>query len=301
VKDISTYSETVQILALCRYSGVTPRMFEALLCRFKTVKSILLAEKEEILEIDGMTSKVAGRIAKSPEHLDEAGRYATSLNQREIAMVNRFEDVYPKLLFELNDPPLLLYLRGRLPEVDRKTVTLAGTRAASSEGIEMTSRLAREFAASGVQVVSSLKGGIDTAAHLAGIAAGGATFAVIDGGVDHISQAEGVPLAIDIIRSGGVVGEFPPDTEPDEATMRQTNRLMAGISQAVVITEVYGSSTRTLDLLKSCNETGKLVFFMIDPDHGALSDESALGQAMNCGAISIEGYERTGDIIKSLV
>ncbi len=299
--DIYEYSSTVHILALSRYSGVSPRMFEALLRRFKTVESILLAEKEEILEIEGMTAKAAGRIAKAPQRLAEAGKFATSLNQREIELVTRLEEGFPELLLELNDPPSILYLRGRLPDPGRKTITLAGTRNASSEGIEMTSRLTRELTAAGVQVISSLKGGIDAAAHLACIAAGGASFALMDCGVDHLPQTEGIPLAIDIINSGGVISEYAPDTEADDTTLPQTNRLLAGMTQAVVVTEVYQDSTRTLDLLKSCNEIGKLVFFMIDPDHGAFSDESALANALDCGAIPIEGYEKIGDIVKSLV
>ncbi|MCP4685671.1 MAG: DNA-processing protein DprA [bacterium] len=299
--DISKYTETVQVMALCRFGGVTPRMFEVLLRHFKTVPNILLAETVEIQEIEGITPEVAEKIAAAPETLQEADLYISGLAQREIALVSRLDPNFPELLFELNDPPPMLYFRGRLPKPGQKTVSLIGTREASGEGIEMTSRLAREFAAAGVQIVSSLVGGIDSAAHLAGSTAGGDTFAVTDCGIDHISQAEGVPLAIDIIRTGGVVSEYPPDTEASDATMPQTNRILAGLAQAVVVTEVYGGSVRTLDLLKSCSEIGKMVFFMIDPERGAYSDEAALGQAMDSGAIPIEGYDRIGDIIKSLV
>lgn len=299
--DIYAYSGTVHMLALCRFSGTTPRMFEALLSRFKTVENILLAERDEILEIEGMTAEAARRIAATPERLDEAGRYARGLGQREILLVTRLEEIFPQLLFELHDPPSILYFRGRLPDPNQKSITLTGTRNATAEGIEMTSRLAREFTAAGVQVISSLKGGIDAAAHLACATAGGTSFAVIDCGIDHIPQKEGIPLAIDIIRAGGVISEYAPDREADDATLPQSNRLLAGLTQAVVVTEVYKESVRTLDLLKSCNEIGKLVFLMIDPQHGAFSDETALAAAMDYGAIPIEGYDRIGDIIKSLV
>jgi len=288
-------------MALCRYSGVTPRMLEALIRRFQTVESILQADGQQIMEIEGMTPKVAEAVALTPEKLDEANRYVTSLYQREISLATRFEETYPELLFELNDPPSILYFRGKLPDPSRKAVTLVGTVKASNDGIEMTSRLAREFTAAGVQLISSLKGGIDAAAHLACITAGGNSFAVVDSGIDHIPQREGIPLAIDIIKSGGVIGEYAPDKEPDDATMTQSNRLLSGMTQAVVVTEMYKDSVRTLDLLRSCNEIGKLVFFMIDPDRGAFSDETALAAAVDFGAIPLEGYEKVGDIINSLV
>jgi DNA processing protein len=276
-------------------------MLEALLRRFRTVESILQARGDEIMEIEGMTREVSRNVARAPERLEEAGRYVESLDQREISLVTRLDQNFPKLLRELNDPPSILYFRGCLPDPDKKTVTLSGALKASNRGIEMTSRLAREFAEAGVQVVSSLEGGIDAAAHLACAAAGGISFAIIDSGFDHLPQKEGVPVAIDVIESGGVISEYAPDTEADTTTMPQSNRLLAALTQAVVVTEVYEDSTRTLDLLKSCNEIGKLVFVMVDPQHGAFSDESALATAMNYGAIPIEGYDRVGDIVKSLV
>ena len=299
--DLSAYSETEQLLALCRYSGVTPRMFEALLRQFHTVEGILQAEEHEIAAIEGMSAKAARQVSDSSKKLDDARQYATDLGHREISMVNRFEQHFPELLFELNDPPSILYFRGKLPDPTKKTITLIGTSKATGEGIEMTSRLAREFVSGGVQVVSSLRGGIDAAAHLACSTAGGASYAVVDCGLDHIPQTEGIPLAIDIIKSGGVIGEFAPDVKADAATVLQTNRLLSSLGQAVVVTEVYKDSMRTLDLLKSCHEMGKLVFFMIDPEHGAFSDEIALAKAMEHGAIPLEGYERVGDIINALV
>lgn len=276
-------------------------MLEALLRKFDTVENILQAETGEIDEIEGMTTGFSQRVAAASDNLPEAERYAESLDQREISLITRLDKEFPRHLFELNDPPSILYLRGRLPDPEKKTITLTGTFKATNDGIEMTSRLAREFAAADIQVISSLRGGIDAAAHLACNTAGGSSFAVADRGFDHLPQKDGVPLAIDIIKSGGVMAEYAPDVEYENASLSQTNRLLAGLTQAVVVTELYKDSVRTLDLLKSCNEMGKLVFFMIDPAKGAFSDEVALARAVDLGGIPIEGYDRVGDIIKSLV
>jgi len=165
----------------------------------------------------------------------------------------------------------------------------------------MTSNLAKEFAKAGVQVVSSLRGGAASAAHLATTTAGGKSFAVLASGHDSIIGKQTVPLAIDIARTGGVISEHAPDAEASSDTLSQANRILASISQAVVITEAYADSSNTLDLLDVCAEIGKLVFFMVDPDEGAHADETSLARALQNGAIAIEGYDHVNDIIVSLV
>ena len=108
-------------------------------------------------------------------------------------------------------------------------------------------------------------------------------------------------MAIDIIQSGGVLSEYAPDVPPRENQTQEANRLIAGLAQGVVVTEVYSDSNRTLDLLRACREVGKLTFIMTDPTRGALVDETSLNLALECGAVPIEGFDRVDNIIKSLV
>ncbi len=301
MSDTDSYSPTALVVALCRFSGVTPRLFEALLRHFDAPDSILKAGLKQLMAIEGITAAVAEEVASASDHLARAEEYVGALKQRDIHLLTRLDEEYPRLLFELNDPPPLLYVRGRLPDLSKKTVALVGTHRAGAAGIQMASTLAKEFARAGVQVVSTMVGGIDVAAHLACRAAGGESFAVLDCGFDRIALAEGMPVAIDIVGEGGVISEYPPDMEASDQTLPQVNRLVVGLSQAVVVTEVYGNSVRTLDLLKSCQEVGKLVFFVIDPEHGAHADETSLAMALQYGAIPIQGCDKVEDIIRSLV
>jgi len=294
-------STTVQVLALTQFCGVTPRLFEALLRRFGTIEAVFAADREAFLEVDGVKTRQAQTLENAPKRLAAAEAMITALAQRDIRLLTRFDQDYSPLLFELHDPPPLLYFRGRTPDLSKRTISVAGTRSASAEGLELTSRLVKELVKRDIQIVSTLQGGIDSAVHLAARSAGGVSFAVIDSGVDHLHVGENIPVAIDVIEKGGVISEYQPDMSPDSRTMAEANRLVAGLARAVVVTEFYSTSERTLDLLRVCREIGKLAFIMIDPEQGALSDEKALAQSHECGAIPIEGLNRIDEMVQSLV
>ncbi len=299
--DLSPYPAATQVLALTQGCGVNPRLFEALLRQFRTLEQIYLAEEEDFLGIDGLNAAVARQLDHAFEKLPEAAAMVQSLTDRDITLVSRFDDAYGQLLWELNDPPPLLMIRGAFPDPHKKSAAVVGTRTASAEGMALTSQIVKELIASEVQVISSLAGGIDAAAHLAARAADGHSFAVIDCGVDQIEQREGIPVAIDIVQGGGVISEYAPEFVATKKSGAEANRLIVGLAQAVVVTEAYGDSHRTLDILKACREIGKLTFVVIDSAQGAFADETSLGLAIECGAIPLDGLDKVDDIIRSLV
>jgi DNA processing protein len=299
--DLSSYPTATQVLALTQGCGVRPRLFEALLRQFGTLEQIYQAEEPDFLKIEGLDVDLAKRLDRAFEKLPEAEAMVQSMTDRDIVLVNRFDAAYGQLLWELNDPPPLLMVRGSFPDPHRKSAAVVGTRTASAEGMTLTSQVVKELVESEVQVISSLVGGIDAAAHLAARSGGGQSFGVVDCGVDQIEQHEGIPVAIDIIEGGGVLSEYPPESEATNESQAESNRLIIGLSQAVLITEVYQDSKRTLDILKGCREIGKLTFVVFDSAQGAFADETSLGLAVECGAIAIDGLDKIDDIIRSLV
>lgn len=276
-------------------------MIGSLLQRYGEPGEIMMASRESLMMIDGLTEEQAEQIYTADDYMDEAAEYCLSLKHRDITISTRFDNGYPEGLLELNDPPPLLFVRGRLPDSTGKSIAVVGAEDATGEGIELTVTLAQKCAEAGVQVVSSLRRGIDAAAHLGARAGEGVSFAVLDGGLDHIDLVEQMPLAIDIAQKGGVLSEYAPETEATEDTYEASNRVLVGMVHAIVVTEVYNSSKATLDLLSFCNESGKLAFVLIDPKHGALTDESSLSEAVRCGALPMVGLDKIDDIIKSLV
>ncbi|UCD64286.1 MAG: DNA-processing protein DprA [Candidatus Zixiibacteriota bacterium] len=265
------------------------------------MERILTADAGSLMGIAGMSTEVANRVANAKSHLTRAEDYYQQLRQRDINVISRFETSYPQRLFELNDPPTLLFYRGTLPDENGKAVALAGDEQASNEGIELTVELARRFAVAKVQLIASLSRGIDSAAHLGSRAGDGLSFAVLDSGLESIHPEESSPLAADIARAGGLLSEFGPDKKHEADSFKASNRIIAALSQAVVVTEFFSSSRHTLDLLKCCSQIGKLVFIMIDPRHGALTDKDGFDAAVTYGAIPMVGMEKVDDIIQALV
>ncbi|MEW6411054.1 MAG: DNA-processing protein DprA [Candidatus Zixiibacteriota bacterium] len=294
-------TEIIRILALSHFSSVQPRLLEVLIRHYGSLERIMATDAGSLMAVAGMTAEIANRVAEAPSKMTQARQYYELLRSKNVNFVSRFDSDYPKLLFELNDPPTLLYYRGTLPNENSKIVALAGGDRATSEGIELTVEAAKKFAEAGVQVISSLDRGIDSATHLGAKVGAGRSFSVLDSGVDEIYPDESRPLAIDIVKDGGLISEYPPDQKYHTENFKSSNRIIAGLSQAVVMTEFYDHSMRALDLLSCCSQIGKLVFILIDPRHGALTDKNSLETAYSSGAIPMVGLHQIDEIVKSLV
>jgi len=275
-------------------------LFEALLSHFGDLQQVFDAAPAAFIAIEGVTPPIAERLQHAHERLDEARSFELVLNNRDILVITWFDGLYPELLTELHDPPPLLYYRGQLPDKNRRTVAVVGSREVSAVEIELTSRAVKEFVAAGVQIISSLRGGADIAAHLAARSAGGVSFAVLDSGLDHVERQTGIPVAIDVARTGGVICEYAPDLEPTDITWKAANRIVAGLAQAVVATATSALSERTIDVLRVCHEIGKLAFIMVNLAEPP-EDRRALDKALEYGAIPIDGHTQVPDIIRSLV
>jgi DNA processing protein len=149
---------------------------------------------------------------------------------------------YPARLAQLADPPLVLYVRGTLPE-DEPGVALVGARRASQYGLRVAADLAKGLAEVGVAVISGLARGVDAAAHRGAIAAGGRTIAVLGSGIDRPYPPEHDGLVEDIVRSGGaVVTELPLDAPPLGFHFPRRNRIVSGLSLGVVVVEAAEKS-----------------------------------------------------------
>ncbi|SIQ65829.1 DNA protecting protein DprA [Paracoccus thiocyanatus] len=142
---------------------------------------------------------------------------------------------YPALLRDLAEAPPVLWLRGDLSVLDRMPVAVIGARNASSLGLRMARGLALGLSQSGAAVIAGLARGIDTVAHDAALHGG--TIAVMAGGIDKIYPSENAALAEAICETGLLVTEQPPGTEPVARHFPARNRIISGLSRAVVVVE----------------------------------------------------------------
>jgi DNA processing protein len=149
---------------------------------------------------------------------------------------------FPALLGSIFDPPPVLWLRGRLDGLGRPAVAIVGSRAATPYAKDVAYRLGEELATRGVVVVSGLARGVDSAAHRGCLAAEGVTVAVLGSGLDRIYPHEHEGLAREIISKGCLVSELGPGAAPLPEHFPLRNRIISGISLAVVVVEASENS-----------------------------------------------------------
>lgn len=202
---------------------------------------------------------------------------------------------YPAALLESPDPPLLLHAVGRLASLGHPAVALVGSRHATPAGQRLAGRLAAELAVLGVAVVSGLAVGIDAAAHEATLTTGGpgATIAVVASGLDAVYPRQHRGLFQRIAEAGLVVSEHPLGTPALPAYFPQRNRIIAGLSCAVVVVEATLRSG-SLITARLASEAGRDVFAVPGPLSSA--------QSAGCNRLIKSGaglLEHVGDIVES--
>lgn len=157
-------------------------------------------------------------------------------------VIFREEEVYPALLKEISDPPHALFIKGTSAQ-EKKSVAIVGSRRDTRYGRSQAYGIARDLASVGVTIVSGLARGIDTAAHEGALAGGGRTVAVLGNGIDRIYPEENTGLANRIIESGGsILTEFPFGAEPLAFRFPVRNRIISGISSALLLIEGHEKS-----------------------------------------------------------
>ncbi len=148
---------------------------------------------------------------------------------------------FPAALLAVADAPPVLWYRGVLDALYAPAVAIVGSRAASAVALETAACIAGDLAARGIAVVSGLARGVDSTAHRAALAAG-RTIAVLGSGLERVYPAEHRSLAGDIARTGVVFSEYPPDAPPLPFHFPLRNRLISGLSRAVVVIEASARS-----------------------------------------------------------
>lgn len=169
------------------------------------------------------------------------------------------DEAYPRRLKEIDQPPPVLYLRGNLLPEDEWAVAIVGTRGITAYGRQVTAEIASVLARRGVTVISGLARGVDAEAHKVALNAGGRTLAVLGSGVDQIYPPEHRQLANQIIASGALMSDYAPGTPPDGVNFPPRNRIISGLSMAVIVIEA-GERSGALITAEFAADQGREVF-----------------------------------------
>lgn len=176
-----------------------------------------------------------------------------------IKILTIFSQDYPRKLIDLPDRPLILYAKGDLSLLEQKAVAIVGTRMPSNYGRMVTEKLSSELAQSGLVVVSGLCYGVDEISHRKTLEVGGKTIAVVGSGFKKIYPATNTPLAEEIAQKGLLLSEYPPSFQPKRYTFPRRNRIVAGLSDGVLIVEA-GLKSGTIHTKEFAAEYGKDLF-----------------------------------------
>jgi DNA processing protein len=180
-------------------------------------------------------------IERAALRLDEARAVRARAERDGIHVLAWCDPRFPARLGTITDLPPALWYEGQLDVLDAPTVAIVGSRAATAVALETATRLAVDLASRGITIVSGLARGVDSAAHRGALDAG-RTVAVLGSGVDRVYPSEHRDLARQIAQTGLLVSEYAPGTPPYSANFPMRNRLISGLSQAVVVIEARENS-----------------------------------------------------------
>ncbi|WP_372786719.1 DNA-processing protein DprA [Phenylobacterium sp.] len=264
-------------LRLARTENVGPVTFDQLLQRFGTAGKALAALPDLARRGGRGGLKLAGEAQVDKELADGA-----ALGARLIAAC---EPAFPQALAALDPPPPLIWARGRVELLDQPSVAIVGARVASAAGQRFARGIAAELGQSGHVIVSGLARGIDAAAHEGGLPTG--TVAVLGGGVDDIYPPQNAGLYARIAETGCVVSESEPGRAAVARDFPRRNRIISGLSRAVVVVEAEFRSG-SLITARLAAEQGREVLAVpgspLDPRAKGTNDLIRQGAALCEGA-----------------
>jgi DNA processing protein len=237
--------------------GIGAVRLQALIDHFGDAASAWQADVAELRAV-GLGSKVVERLLELRGSLDLDKLWERIMAQG-IQILTWQDEGYPSHLKEIEQPPPVLYVRGELLPEDDFAVAIVGTRRVSPYGRQVTEELAAFLGANGITVISGLARGVDAIAHTAALRAGGRTAAVLGSGVDRIYPSENRALAEQIMERGAVISDYPVGTAPEGTNFPPRNRIISGLSLAVVVIEA-GETSGALITAEFAAEQGREVF-----------------------------------------
>jgi len=276
--------------------GFGSRSFKKALDMFQPFEDILEADQSGLARLGLPPAAVSSIMGGDPKSLAAAEEEKADRFGARVATY--FDEEYPAMLKYIHDPPPVLYVKGPLNIRQPGSVAVVGSRHPTPYGIRTAETIGRELAQAGFNVVSGMARGIDTAVHRGALAAQGSTTAVYGCGLDTIYPPENRPLADKISATGACLSEFPLGLQPDRYTFPRRNRIISGLSLAVVVVEAAEKSG-ALITADHALEQGKEVFAVPGPIGSGKS--SGCHRLIKEGARLFENIEELAGELKPLL
>ena len=247
-------------IALAEILGPRSHLLRPLLAHFKGPEEIFAADEAALrVAIPDIGVGTLSSILHKRAH-ENAEYYAKWCYRNHVRVLTYDSPDYPACLRDIDEPPAVLYCRGKLPALDKRlAVGVVGTRKADAYGEQVAYKLSFEMAAAGAVIVSGLAEGIDGLASIAALNAGGDTIAVLGCGIDLVYPKQHTRLSAEVAERGTLLTEFAPGTMPNGWNFPMRNRLISALSSAVLVVEA-GEKSGALITARYAVVQGKPLF-----------------------------------------
>ena len=225
---------------LANIPGIGNKTIRQLLSQVGSAGELYFLPEKQLRALAGLGDAEISAIQES-KRIDTEREYMKLCGQG-ITFLSLEEETYPVKLRNIPDAPFGIYVKGRLPGEEQKTVAIVGARMCSEYGHAVAKKLGQQLASNGVCVISGMARGIDSAGHWGTIEVGGMTCAVLGCGVDVCYPASGRKLYDKILDQGGILSEYSPGTQPHPGFFPARNRIISGLSDVVVVVEAKAKS-----------------------------------------------------------
>lgn len=264
-------------------SAVSDRVRVTLLQHFADAEDVYFADRDAYRAVEGLSEE--GLASLQDKDLSRSEKILGQCARKVIHILCYRDAAYPTRLKNIPDPPVVLYYKGRLPDLDAlPLIAVVGTRKASAYGMTAAKRIGYQIAACGGVVVSGAAYGIDAMAMHGALTAGVPVVAVLGNGVDVVYPLSNRSLYADVERCGCLLSEFPPETSPAKWTFPKRNRLISGLSCGVVVVEAPKVSGALITARQAADQ-GRDVFVV----PGNIDVETCVGSnaLLRDGAIAV--------------
>lgn len=274
--------------------GAGSELGSYLLKHFDSPKDIYEATKEELLAIKGINESIACALMdRSLVYPQKIVEYCERVN---VGILTLESANYPNRLRDIYAKPIVLYYKGKLPDIDNNVlIACVGMRKCSESGAQNAYRLGKELANAGAIVVSGMASGIDTAAQSGVIAAGGHTIAVLGCGIDQVYPPQNGKLMNQIAETGTLITEYAPGTAPVGRNFPIRNRIISGLSQGTVVVEANYKSGSLITADYAQRQGRDIFAFPGSPESDCAKGTNALirkgAKLVVCAEDILEEYE----------
>lgn len=255
---MKTIGEKIHQVALSHIKGLGYTLLKKLVAHFGSAQAAFSSNVRELTKIPGV-SKCAAQAILKKDTLSYAETLLASHQRAGVEIITLWEDKYPDRLRHIYNAPPVLYFKGNADLNDLRIVSVVGTRRASAYGKRVVEEMLAKLSGYPLLIVSGLAYGIDIYAHKTALEYGLSTLAVLANGLDIIYPSAHKNVAEAMLNQGGILSEYPIHTKPEAYRFAARNRIIAGLSDVVIVVEA-GQKSGALITANYANEYNREVF-----------------------------------------